>query len=152
MTSTLHNPYRVKISQIRKNCTWWWLQHWRWCCDKQTTTGKRSVSQSPQGQIAFFWSLNIFDLVDLMIKFRDFSGLNWTTTTFRIQSFGRSVRFQIVRFFPSSENNDTQKSSFCEDEDNEIITFGECVWHCILNKLKEEKNSGFRARFQSVLP
>ena len=140
------------------------------------TSDRRSVSKSrelrrttdfSEGSKLLNWSMFIFDLLDPLMKFKDYRGCslwNWRTTTFRILIYVgcKHCCWQGIVHWTKFQKVCTSRSlqippkltqiwhctimNFFEEEDNEIITDWDCVWNCILNKLKEVKISGLRAR------
>ena len=125
-----------KDSLIVKNWIWWWRQHWKDAAISEHASERRSVSKSrklkrttdfSEGDKLLIWSTNTFDLLDPMMKLKDYrvvqywigerhhSGL-WFTLGASIvidkwssigQRFGRSVHLQVTRFLPSSDNYGT---------------------------------------------
>ena len=161
----------------------WLWRHWKGATISKHTFERRSVSRSrelrrttdfSEEDKLIVWSMNIFDLLDPTMKFKDFrdcSVSNWRTMTFRILIYvgSKHCYWQVILhrtkflegLYVSKLQDSSQAQTIMALYNREILRGGGkrdyhrlrmCVWNCTLNKLKEVKISGFRARLQSVWP
>ena len=75
----IHNGPR--FPWLRRHRIRWWRQHWKGVTISKHTFERRSVSKSKElrrttdfseGGKSLIWSMNIFDLLDPMMKFKDY--------------------------------------------------------------------------------
>ena len=66
--------------------------------------------------------------------------------------FGMSVRLQVARFLPDSDNHGTIQWRNSERRRTKRLSQTGKVWNYILSKLKEVRISGFKTNLQSVDP